>query len=157
VTQAPCDGRFCVAPDRLAHSALGAADNLTGTGNVLLYGFTNANAESLIPLARSWNKPPALTKLKGGASEGYDKAQRAYLVTTDGDELSFTLKASKKAPIVNPCFVLKNWDKQVQVQLDGDNKLVRQGLVRDTDGNLQLVVWIQFNSTNTTSIALKKI
>ncbi len=160
VTQAPCDGRFCVAPDRLAHSALGAADNLVETGSMLLYGFTNKQAESLIPLARSWNYPPTLAGLRGGSSKGYDKGQRSYLLEPDSAEFSFVLKASDKSPVVNPCFIIKGWDTKANVAIDGtsiaSSNNLRQGLVRDTNGQLQLVVWIMIESSDAIEISFRK-
>jgi hypothetical protein len=147
VTQAPCDGRFCVAPDRLTHSALGAADNLVETGNMLIYGFTNRSAESLIPLARSWNHAPPVDKIKGGNSKGYEKGQRAYILEAKSNELSFTLKASEESPLVNPCFVIKGFDNKAYITIEGKKINARQGLVRDTDGKIQLVAWINHEST----------
>ena len=158
VTQAPCDGRFSVAPDRVTHSALGAANNLTG--NMLIYGFTNKAAKSLIPLARSWNFAPDVTKLKGGESSGYDKSQRAYQIATNDDKLLFVLDASKKSPAVNPSFVLAGWDSKAKVKVAGTyigtDKKIRQGLVRDTSGELQLVVWMELSSEQPVEISFEK-
>jgi len=160
VTQAPCDGRFCVAPDRVTHSALGAANNLTDTGNMLLYGFTNKDASSLIPLARSWNFAPDIKNLAGGTSMGYDKSQRAYQIDADGDNVSFILDASKKSPAVNPAFILTGWDSTAKVKVDGllitSDKKIRQGLVRNTNGQLQLVVWILLDSEQSVGISFEK-
>jgi len=160
VTQAPCDGRFGVAPDRLIHSALGAADNITETGNWLLYGFINQKAETLIPLARSWNHPPKIVKVRGGTSSGYDRGQRAYPIQSTGGNIRFTLKASKKSPAVNPCFVIQGWDQNVEVSIQGKPILsgdsVRQGLVRNVDGQLMLVVWVQVESQNPISFSFNK-
>jgi hypothetical protein len=160
VTQAPCDGRFCVASDRVAHSALGAVDNINEVGDMLLYGFTNQSAVSLVPLARSWNRPPSIVKPNGVTSKGYDKGQRAYMLASESNELSFTLKASKKSPMVNPWFVVEGWDQMADVTINGDRpageKTVRQGLVRDTNGNLQLLVWLHMESNKSTEISLRK-
>jgi hypothetical protein len=155
VTQAPCDGRFCVAPDRLAHSALGAVDNIVDTGGVLIYGFTNKNARSLIPLARSWNHAPKVINVNSAESLGYDKSQRAYVLKAESGEtkISFALDASAKSPVVNPCFVIKNWPGNDKAALKINKKIIepgknfRQGIVRDTDGTLTLVVWIKTEST----------
>jgi hypothetical protein len=161
VTQAPCDGRFCVAPDRLTHSALGAAANLVETGCVLLYGFTNDSAERLIPLARSWNHPPDLSKTQRCISRGYDKAQRAYVIDARGDEISFSVEASEKSPLVNPCFVIQGWDGHAAVTIDGktvtSDKIARQGLVRDADGQLRLVVWIMMETQTPTEFSFSKM
>ena len=158
VTQAPCDGRFSIVSDRVAHSALGAVDNLKG--EKLLYGFTKKGAKSLIPLARSWNDAPNIINLKGGESSGYDKGQRAYQIAAKYDKFSFILDASKNSPIVNPSFVLAGWDSKAKVKVDGAyvdaDKKMRQGLVRDTNGELQLVVWMELNSEQPVEISFEK-
>jgi len=160
VAQAPCDGRFSVAPDRVTHSALGAADNITETGSMLIYGFTDKNAESLIPLARSWNDPPKVKKLTGAGSFKYRKEERAYQLFEPEDHLSFELEASDKSPVHNPCFVIDGWDQEAAVTINGEpaNKsgTVCQGLVRGTDGQLDLVLWIMVQSKENIRFALKK-
>jgi hypothetical protein len=159
VTQAPCDGRFCVAPDRLSHSALGAVDNLVETGGVLLYGFTNQAAASLIPLARSWNNPPVVSKIKGGSSQGYDQHQRAYNLSVDNESIEFTLMASQRSPVYNPCFVIDGFKEKAQVKIDDEelpaNEL-RQDLVRNTDGDPQLVIWLAHVSDKRIKVSITK-
>jgi hypothetical protein len=160
VTQAPCDGRFCVTSDRLTHSALGAASNLIETGNMLLYGFTNKKADYLIPLARSWNYAPDIIHPEGCLPERFDKGQRAYVINAQARDLSFSLSGSDQSPILNPCFLIKGWDNYSKVSIDGKSisapKKVRQGLVRDTEGNLNLVVWIMLESNKVTDFKFEK-
>jgi hypothetical protein len=159
-TQAPCDGRFCVAPDRLTHSALGVADNLTENGNMLIYGFTNKSAEELIPLANSWNYPPKLKIKQGGDSQGYDKGQRAYIIQGNGGKLIYEMNAEDEKPLVNPCFVVKGWENEAVVSVNGvtlSNDKCRQGLIRDTNGNLQLVVWLMLEEIKKTGIKLEQL
>jgi hypothetical protein len=160
VTQAPCDGRFCVAPDRLSHSALGAAGNLTETGNILLYGFTNQVAESLVPLARSWNNAPEIAKTKGIESSEYQKTERAYHIVANNNLISFVLNASEKSPVVNPCFVITGWDKEAVVLINNEpvnvKDNIRQGLIRNTEGQLQLVIWLQLEINKKIEMQLKK-
>jgi hypothetical protein len=163
VTQAPCDGRFCVSSDRLAHSALGAADNIVETGSVLLYGFTDKNAKSLIPLARSWNHAPKIINTNGANNIGYDKGQRAYVLKAkpQASKISFKLDASKKSPVVNPCFVIKNWGRQ-KAKLSIDGKVVksgsnfRQGYINNPKG-VDLVVWIKTEAINPIRISLASV
>ena len=160
VAQAPCDGRFCVAPDRVSHSALGAADNITETGNMLLYGFTRDKAASLLSLARSWNHPPNVKELSGASSLGYQKEERAFKFLAAEDQVSFALEASDKAPVLNPCFVLDGWDQEAKVLINGepvdDEDRIRQGLVRGTDGKLDLVLWVMAQSNKGIRFTLKK-
>lgn len=162
VTQAPCDGRFCVSSDRLTHSALGAVDNIVDTGGALIYGFTNKNAQSLIPMARSWNHAPKVINVKGAESLGYDKGQRAYVLKAEPgvNKISFALDASAKSPVVNPCFVVKNWLSSGKVSLKVNTKTIepganfRQGIIRDTDGTQTLIIWIKAESTKPTKVAV---
>jgi hypothetical protein len=102
-------------------------------------------------LARSWNSHPEIIKTSGCSSDGYEKSQRAYLINAKENQISFALDASEKSPVVNPCFIIKGWNKKAEVLIDDkplpEGKNFRQGLVRDTDGKLQLVVWIQKDST----------
>lgn len=160
VTQAPCDGRFAVKPDRLTHSALGAAVNIMNTGKMILYGFTNKKAESLIPLARSWNNAPEISGIKGGNTEGYEKSERAYIIHAEDDLLAFSVNASAESPIYNPCFIIDGWDSKARVSINGnklsDEKIVRQGLVRDTEGQLRLIVWLNTESEKQTSFVFEK-
>jgi hypothetical protein len=164
VTQAPCDGRFCVAHDRLAHSALGAADNLTRTGNVLLYGFTNETADSLIPLARSWNYAPQVINVTGAECIGYDKSQRAYVLKAESGatEISFDIDASAKSPVFNPCFVIANWASDIKAATGIDGKSIscdkdlRQGIIRDTDGKQTLIIWLKTESEQPMEISISR-
>ena len=162
ITQAPCDGRFCVAPDRLAHSALGAVDNIVDTGGALIYGFTNKNARSLIPLARSWNHAPKVIHVKGAESIGYDKGQRSYVLKAEPGvtKISFALDASAKSPVVNPCFLVKNWgsNKKAYLSINGKTipagKKLRQGIIRDTAGSRALIIWIEYKSEEPTEFLI---
>ncbi|MHC4912732.1 MAG: hypothetical protein ACYTE5_06970, partial [Planctomycetota bacterium] len=165
VTQAPCDGRFCVSPDRVAHSALGAADNIVETGSVLLYGFTDKNAKSLIPLARSWNHAPKIINTTGAKNIGYDKGQRAYVLKAkpQASKISFKLDASVKSPVVNPCFVIKNWQTECNaaVKIDGkaqrSGSAFRQGNIRDTNGTLTKIIWLKTEAINPIRISLASV
>jgi len=160
VTQAPCDGRFCVAPDRLTHSALGAIDNIHELGSCLIYGFTNKKAESLIPLARSWNNAPAIKHTTGCVSKGYDKSQRAYVLTATEPEMSVTIDASEDSPVVNLCLVIKNWQAgpEAVVKVNGQKQVsgssFRQGSVRDTDGTLTKIIWLKKESNLPLNVAI---
>ncbi|MHC4116446.1 MAG: LamG domain-containing protein [Planctomycetota bacterium] len=149
VSQIPSDGRFAVANDRLTHAAIAAADNVTEHGNMAIYGFSDKDVSALVPLARFWNHPPKLSDARGCTSRGYDKAQRAYILDASRTDLSFTVNASRKSPLVSPAFVVKKWpsDKKVTLAVNGENitssRKFRQGIVRDTDGSRMLVVWLQ--------------
>ena len=81
---------------------------------ILLHGMTEKHIADMVPLAKSWLYPAEL-KLESSnfTSEGFDKAQRAYVLTckksAKPSKLEFQLAASEDRPVVNPAFVVKNW------------------------------------------------
>jgi len=163
VSQIPSDGRYAVAADRLTHAALGGAGNVTEYGNMIMYGLTDEPITSLVPLARSWNRPPAVTDVKGCNSDGYSKEQRAYQLTANASELSFTLDGSENSPVVHPCFVIKNWQSRAvkaSVKINGKclpvGKDFRQGLIRDTDGTQTMVIWLKTESTKPLKVLISR-
>jgi hypothetical protein len=145
----PSDGRYAVSDDRVTHAALGGADR---TGNVILYGFTDLPVASLVPLARSWNRPPAIATTAGCDSSGYDQTQRAYCLAATAASMTFTLKGSQESPVCNPCFVVENWDTDAAARVAVNGQAValgaafRQGIVRDGAGKQVMIVWLELRS-----------
>jgi len=146
VSQIRSDGRYAVSNDRLTHAALGGGDT---RGDMAFYGLTDKPITELVPLARSWKNAPKIEKAKGCSSDGYKMEERAYHLVADGDALSFVVQASERSPLVNPCFVVKNWkdEKGAVLMIDGQKvksgKQFRQGIVRDTEGRPKLVIWVE--------------
>jgi hypothetical protein len=74
--------------------------------------------------------------------------------------MSFSVQADDVSPLVNPCFVVKNWSGQRKAILRINGKEVeagkqfRQGLVRDTQGTPMLVTWIEMQTTKPVTIEL---
>jgi hypothetical protein len=160
VSQIPSDGRFAVANDRLTHAAVAAADNVTQHFNMAIYGFNDKDVSALVPLARFWNHPPRLSGTQGCTRQEYDKAQRAYTLDATDSNLSFTISASRRSPIVNPAFVVRNWKagREAMVKVNGEavsrERDCRQGIVRDTDGRPMLVVWLRRQSNEPTDVVI---
>jgi len=74
---------------------------------------TDQSAASLAPLARSWRQAPkASTNSKGFSCDGFSLAEKAYhfIQTADTDELVIDVAASDDSPLVNPSFVVENWN-----------------------------------------------
>ena len=158
VAQIPSSGRPCVAPDRPSHSSLGhivwgayqTSEN--SMSKLLLDGLTTKSPIELLPLAKSWlSTPPLAVTGEGFRSEGYDAAERAFILVHDASAklaaLDFTIQASEGSPAVNPAIVIKNWgDGEARMTLDGKpmmaGKDLRFGHVQRLEGT-QLVVWIQ--------------
>lgn len=158
----PSDGTVATGIDRVTSSCLGTLygeEHLLKDGRTELYniyGMTDLPAPALKTLNRSWNTPANMTALKGGTSEGYDKRQRAYPITKKMDTISFDLTASDDNPVLNPCFVIKDWGSAAAARLQIDHKTqtgrqVRQGIIRDTDGTRTMVIWLKQTATRKTS------
>jgi len=171
VAQMPSDGRYASFPDRTAHSSLThlrmpdyAADhgNRPFQEKLLMEAMLKAKPVDLVPLARSWMQAPKLNNTYGCKSHGYDQSQRAYILTANDSDLSFTIDASEKKPIVNLCFVVKNWGSKAKTSMKIDGRVkspgsgFRQGVIRDTDGSWTLVVWVKKEATSTTQFQIEK-
>ncbi len=154
----PSDGTVATGKDRTHSSCLGT---LTGLHHLLkdgrtdmynIYGMTNLPVTELKILNRSWNSAPIIADFNGCESTGYDKRQRAYLIKKESDELSFNLNGSEKNPVMNPCFVIKDWGNQplARLEINGEKQVpdtnFRQGIIRDTDGTETMIIWIKQKS-----------
>ena len=172
VAQIPNDGRDAPAPDRPGSTCLGTLfpvrhqPGYDGTSWVRdLYGMTDRDPEHLAVLARSWNKAPSLV-LKGGpfTSKGYDKSQRAYLLTCTGTEnaesLVFEIQANEGSPVVNLPLIVENWGHEsARLTINGKRvqkgKDFRVGHKNRLEG-VDLIVWITIESFKTLQIKLEK-
>ncbi len=159
----PSDGTVATGIDRVSSSCI---ITLYGPHHLLedgrtdmynIYGITDQPATELKYLNRSWNFAPELGDISGAESEGFEKGQRAYVFTKKSKKISFSLNGSEDSPILNPCFVIKNWDSDSKAVIringkkqDKGNK-VRQGIIHDTDGTLTLVIWIEQKSEGKSS------
>jgi len=172
VAQLPNDGRRATGPDRPAHTSLSSSRPICTSlpdGSIAaatLYGMTDRPIEELVPLARSWNYPPQLKLLcTGFESKGYDKYQRAYVLTRTDKQatsaLEFELAATEDSPVVNPAFVIENWgDGEAALKLNGREikrgKSFRYGRRRTLQGT-DLIVWIEKQSTTAVNIQLVQV
>ena len=156
----PSDGRYAVSDDRVTHAALGGAE---GKGNVIMYGFTDQPVTSLVPLAKSWNHPPALKVEYGCVSKGYDQKPRAYVLDASEEAISFTLHGSRDTPVFNPCFVITHWNSNAKARVKLNGKPVnpgrsfRQGIVGDNEGKQIMVIWLELKSESDVRISISKI
>ena len=155
----PSDGRYAVSDDRVTHAALGGASK---TGNLIMHGFTDQSVTKLVPLAKSWQHPPTITRATGCESKGYDPSQRAYaLVATDGP-ISFTLQGSTDTPVHNPCLVIEHWGADMAARVSINGKAVppgtafRQGIVRDTDGRQNLIIWLELDCASVVQLEISR-
>jgi hypothetical protein len=170
VAQIPSDGRYASFPDRAAHSSLTHVflpDFRAGSGDrpfqekLLMEGMSKLGAKELAPLARSWLQAPEIESLSDCRGQGYDPSQRAYVLCATGAAPSFRIAASAERPIVNPCFVVRNWNCEDNARLEinsaaqSGGRNFRQGIVRDPNGRPSLVVWLQHEATGPTTFTLR--
>ena len=146
---APCV-RFAVAPDRVTHFALGANDQAPQFGSMVLYVFTNQPIASLLPAARSWIHPPAISAISGCTTSGYQKDTREFTLFATQPIIAAGIEASARSPVTNPCLAVKNWGHTglATVKVSGaEAKEVRQGTIMDRDGTKTLIIWIDLTAT----------
>jgi hypothetical protein len=153
--QSPSDGRMAVALDKPGHTSLTDSNGKlqivehAPDGGIMaaqLLGMTDGPISALLPLARSWNAPPALAGLRGTADARYDRYARSYrmaVATHNMPWVHFTVRASAASPLHNLPLEIDGWDAQaVEVRIDGrplPTEAVRFGRVPGLDGNTVLL------------------
>ena len=157
-------GKSSLFPDRVTHSAgIGAADDAVDHGNMAMYGFTKKPIKDLIPIVKAWSNPPEITFINGAISDGYDKAQGAFVLKSTSSSIFFKIRATPEQPLYNPCFVIKDWGERGKIEIKMNGKVIssekdlRQGFVYDTDGSKTLIVWIKRVSNEQSSFSLNTI
>ena len=152
----PSSGRPALAADRPSHTSLShiywpvqERSERTIT-KLLMDGLTTKTAAELVPLAKSWLRPAPIEAV-GLTSLGYDPGQRAYVLARDigGQTATVTLRASPDSPIVNPALLIRNWDANARIRINGEPASqagqVRLGHVNRLSGT-DLVIWIELRS-----------
>ncbi|MHC4666318.1 MAG: hypothetical protein ACYS9T_10240 [Planctomycetota bacterium] len=98
----------------------------------------------------------------GFESEGFNKYERAYVLSRKANgshsTLKFELAATEKSPVVNPAFIIKNWGhaaaelkiNEEPVKRGKDFRLGHRRTLETTD----LIIWIKKNSTRPIMIFL---
>jgi len=170
VAQMPSDGRYASFPDRTSHSSLTHVALPTYKEDfgdrpfeerLLMEGMSNKSPKELIPLAKSWLQPAELEAKSGCASAGFDRGQRAYLLTAKDSTISVLIKASGKSPVVNPAFVIANWGKK-DATLTVDGKKIKRGKDfrfghRHRLEGTDLIVWLKAESAKPLKISLSSV
>ncbi|MBA7552233.1 hypothetical protein ES705_44791 [subsurface metagenome] len=131
---------------------------------IMLHGMTDKVVEDLVPLAKSWLSPPELSLNSiDYTSEGYDPTQAAYIITSKTPDnpapLSFTINASKKSPMINPAFVIKDWGK-TNVSLTLNGKLMKKSEdyrigYHQTFNGYDLIIWLEKQSESTVNMLIE--
>lgn len=170
VAQVPGDGRWVSVPDRPSHFNLTTFvqwNDLEKTKKtrtrIMLQGVTDKKDDKLVPLAKSWLQA-AKMKIISDAYKGgtYDQSEKAYLVEkTDlrsSAAFTFVLEASKESPLLNPAFIIKNWNSELPaLSINGkkvkQGKDFRQGIRKGSFGE-DLIVWIRLETQKPVKIEL---
>ncbi|MCF8381336.1 MAG: LamG domain-containing protein [Bacteroidales bacterium] len=174
VAQIPNDGRKAFAPDRPSHSSLSQSiedskvihNNGNGSYSVVtLTGMTDKPIKDLLNLAKSWNNNADCESNSDNLEFiEYSKNEKVYILNYKSEipeELDFKLLANKENPLVNPAFVLRNWQsKDISIELNGkkleEGKEYRLGInlgLQESD----LVLWLELISTEEISIIIKPV
>ena len=170
VANIPTDGRFTSVSDRPAHTNVSSmaewVDYEVGPElrrRIMLHGvWDKNNKEELVVLAKSWLRAPEIELKTDAFDDGkYVPHERAYYFTCKGlnsnNPLEFTINASKEHPIMNLALVIRNFDADILLKINGEDiphgKNFRYGIEHDIDEN-KLVVWIKLNTTKPTMIRL---
>jgi hypothetical protein len=152
---------------------------------ILLNGMTESkDVTTLIPLTKYWENAPIVDVSGYGFSDAvFDKSQKAYrierriswidsLVNRDDDKMvnekadSLELKvfASSESPLINPCFIIKNWPEGVKAKVSINGKILppgkdfRQGFEKTYENwevKNSLVVWLDYESEKHDSILIE--
>jgi len=115
---------------------------------ILLMGLSDYSVEEIATLGKSWLNAPSISNTLGITSQGYDKSERAYKMTSASDNMSFTVNASIGNPGFNPAFLIKNWNSGKPAKLSINSKSqvdgtdYKQGVIVDTDGTETLIIWL---------------
>ncbi|MHC5075913.1 MAG: LamG domain-containing protein [Planctomycetota bacterium] len=155
VGQMPSDGRYASFPDRTGHSSLTHVYLPTYKEDfgdrpyeqrLLMEGLSNKSAEELMPLAKSWLNPAQIEAVSGCKSAEYDRGQRAYVIEASDDKIVVKIMGSEDSPIINPAFVISNWQGDASVTIDGDQlesgedyRIGHPTTVVDKD----IIIWIE--------------
>jgi hypothetical protein len=120
-----------------------------------IYGLTKARPDDLTALNRSWNFPPEIMIESGCSSLGYQKNEKAYHLVKEGDSMKFRILATEESPVVNPAFVIKNWENNNMdnIELKINNQVLTNtehkiGLETDTDGSFMLIIWLKYTTAS---------
>lgn len=167
----PNDGRVAPTADRPSSSCFGTlypvkhkSDRYNMMTGRNLYGLTEKTAAELATLARSWNSPSQVKVIGDGfESKGYDMNQRAYIIWNNKTEgirkLHITLEGSENSPILNPAFVIENWNGgEIALKMDGKKiekgENFRVGKLTTLEG-AKTIVWIKTESKTKINLELE--
>ena len=129
---------------------------------LMLHGMTCMEVQELVPLAKSWTNPANMS-IEGKAFDfkGYDPAQMAYVIDKKiphAPSLVLSIEASEESPLVNSALIIRNWgDHEMELSINNvkmkKDRDYRVGYLETLEGT-DMILWINMNSTDKTSIVL---
>jgi hypothetical protein len=170
VAQIPSDGRWASEPDRVSHTSLTndlewKESELTENTHVRVHmtGLTDKPKLEIVDVAKSWLYPPDVKVSDGFKFNKYDDYERAFMLerTVSGEEtIEMDIPATDASPLYNPAFIIKNWGEAgASLEINGKEiprgKDFRYGLRHTLDGS-DLIVWLKYRSTGSTTVKLSK-
>ena len=116
---------------------------------LMLVGLTKEKASDLVTLTQSWSNPAKLTMIdKNIIDKGYKPEEKAYYLECLDKEskIKFILDGKPECPVVNPAFVILNWNnKELRLSINGkkviDDNLYKYGFSATNNGK-SLILWI---------------
>ncbi|MHA2006329.1 MAG: LamG-like jellyroll fold domain-containing protein [Promethearchaeota archaeon] len=172
ITTIPCDGAGTHYSDRPSHTNVSSMaeweDYEVGPEfrrRIMMHGLWDKNEYplvELVDLAKSWLKAPEIElKSNNYISEGYFQHERAYYFSCSDSKakiiLEFTINATITNPIVNPAFVIRNLNTELELELDGKKiprgKKFRYGKNYGIESN-KLVIWIRHQASKPIKIKI---
>jgi hypothetical protein len=124
---------------------------------MVIYGLTNKKPEELTSLNRSWNFAPQIIALSGCKVLNYNKGEKAYYLEKEKEVMKFQIPATKETPIVNPAFIIKNFNANidnVEIEINNNKTECKKGIEIETDGTKNLVIWVPYVSETMTTFKI---
>jgi len=149
-------GPAASAPDRAGHSSLSWGDP---GADYALYGMAT-DQETVLKVARSWNKPANLNVQGNIENKGYDRSRRAYILkTSDNQDIGFSLDGTADSPDYNPAFIIPNCaaadlkcfinEKQISTED------FEYGVEYDVNGVPETIIWLKLDTKRKTEVKLE--
>ena len=166
VGQARCDGRTSTTSDRPSHcGSFPISDPVIHEKDDRnfwngLYGINDMEVSEVIELGRSWVFAPELSVTGNNfISKGFDRSERCYQLENNSDKtnkLEITIAANSVNPLLNPAFVIKNWNnKHAKVLVNGKTaKDIRTGIKHELEGD-DLIVFLFLEKNEPVNITIQ--
>ncbi|UII79870.1 LamG domain-containing protein [Flagellimonas sp. CMM7] len=166
VAPRPTDGRYAMVADRGSHASLSHyfwnAYKTTdrSMSKIMLCGMTNDNIESVVNLNKSWSNPAKISLGNNTSKAYYKPEEKAYIIALNKqvEYLDITLAGTESSPVVNPAFVVENWDQRDVTSLTVNGKPLNDKDARfgykDSLNGVDLIVWVRTSSKDSVDIKI---